>query len=155
MVSHQSERSLEGIFEVKFEDSDRDFANLRTYGIHGRVPNIVVPRGRKEVVAVPSDAKETVLVAMSGNASAINWDRHFGQTCSTIGDMAAKKASFDEHAQVLTDGIVLCGWIFEGSITLVKEEQITDQVQIAFHGFRVVQVVRRGEQVSRIRFARM
>jgi hypothetical protein len=48
---------------------------------------------------------------------------------------------------VLSDGVVIRGRIRDGAITLVEQQQVTDQVHVSLHGLKIVSVLVKGSVI--------
>lgn len=103
----------------------------------GFPPQLLITRCSEKVMPGPCQREQEVLLAVLRDGPPIRWEKH-GRA---VGGIAADQARLVQQHQVLTNGLVIRGWIWNGTIALEKEQQITDQIHVSVHGLVISAVI--------------
>lgn len=105
---------------------------------HGFVPRLLVSRSSQKIMTRPSDWEQvTNLAVYTRDGAPVGWEDH----CRTVGSLALNEPMLMQQHYVITDQIGPRGWIFRDTIALVKEQQVTDYVQVSLHGLTICAVL--------------
>lgn len=149
----QTQRVPELRIEIVLNHLEGHTFDPRSQSFYGRLPELIVPRRGEKVMTGPGHREEVSLrPGRAYGMPPVGWKEERRLAGFTEDNLALEEIRFYHHGQVLTYIDTVCGWIFDGAITLVKEQEITDQVGITFHNLTILAVFADDFKVTGVRF---